>query len=45
MGAGLIGLEVGVGLMERGLSVTIVEMLLKYYHSYSMQICKVGSNI
>lgn len=27
MGAGLIGLEVGVGLMERGLSVTIVEML------------------
>jgi NADH oxidase (H2O2-forming) len=27
MGAGLIGLEVGVGLMERGLKVTIVEML------------------
>jgi len=27
MGAGLIGLEVGVGLIERGLSVTIVEML------------------
>ena len=27
MGAGLIGLEVGVGLMERGLTVTIVEML------------------
>lgn len=27
MGAGLIGLEVGVGLMERGLSVTIVELL------------------
>jgi NADH oxidase (H2O2-forming) len=27
MGAGLIGLELGVGLMERGLSVTIVEML------------------
>jgi len=27
MGAGLIGLEVGVGLMERGLKITIVEML------------------
>jgi NADH oxidase (H2O2-forming) len=27
MGAGLIGLELGVGLMERGLSVTVVEML------------------
>jgi NADH oxidase (H2O2-forming) len=27
MGAGLIGLELGVGLMERGLKVTIVEML------------------
>ena len=27
MGAGLIGLEVGVGLIERGLQVTIVEML------------------
>ena len=27
MGAGLIGLEVGVGLMEKGLKVTIVEML------------------
>jgi NADH oxidase (H2O2-forming) len=27
MGAGLIGLEVGVGLMERGLTVTIVELL------------------
>jgi len=27
MGAGLIGLEVGVALIERGLSVTIVEML------------------
>lgn len=27
MGAGLIGLEVGVGLMERGLKVTLVEML------------------
>ena len=27
MGAGLIGLEVGVGLMERGLKVTILEML------------------
>ena len=27
MGAGLIGLEVGVGLMEQGLKVTIVEML------------------
>jgi NADH oxidase (H2O2-forming) len=27
MGAGLIGLEVGVGLMERGLRVTIVELL------------------
>src|SRR4030066_2565496 len=27
MGAGLIGLETGVGLMERGLKVTIVEML------------------
>jgi NADH oxidase (H2O2-forming) len=27
MGAGLIGLEVGVGLIERGLTVTIVEML------------------
>ncbi|HLN88954.1 MAG TPA: FAD-dependent oxidoreductase, partial [Candidatus Binatia bacterium] len=27
MGAGLIGLEVGVGLIERGLKVTIVEML------------------
>ena len=27
MGAGLIGLEVGVGLMERGLKVTVVEML------------------
>jgi NADH oxidase (H2O2-forming) len=27
MGAGLIGLELGVALMERGLSVTIVEML------------------
>jgi NADH oxidase (H2O2-forming) len=27
MGAGLIGLEVGVGLMERGLTVTVVEML------------------
>jgi NADH oxidase (H2O2-forming) len=27
MGAGLIGLEVGVGLMERGLAVTIVELL------------------
>jgi NADH oxidase (H2O2-forming) len=27
MGAGLIGLEVGVGLMERGLKVIIVEML------------------
>ncbi len=27
MGAGLIGLELGVGLMERGLKVTVVEML------------------
>jgi NADH oxidase (H2O2-forming) len=27
MGAGLIGLEVGVGLMEKGLKVTVVEML------------------
>jgi NADH oxidase (H2O2-forming) len=27
MGAGLIGLELGVGLIERGLKVTIVEML------------------
>jgi NADH oxidase (H2O2-forming) len=27
MGAGLIGLEVGVGLIEQGLTVTIVEML------------------
>jgi NADH oxidase (H2O2-forming) len=27
MGAGLIGLEVGVGLIERGLKVTVVEML------------------
>jgi NADH oxidase (H2O2-forming) len=27
MGAGLIGLELGVGLIERGLQVTIVEML------------------
>ena len=27
MGAGLIGLEVGVGLMEQGLKVTVVEML------------------
>ena len=27
MGAGLIGLEVGVGLLERGLKVTVVEML------------------
>lgn len=27
MGAGLIGLELGVGLMERGLTVTVVEML------------------
>jgi NADH oxidase (H2O2-forming) len=27
MGAGLIGLEVGVALMERGLTVTVVEML------------------
>lgn len=27
MGAGLIGLEVGVGLMERGLQVTLVELL------------------
>ncbi|MDR0372757.1 MAG: FAD-dependent oxidoreductase [Nitrososphaerota archaeon] len=27
MGAGLIGLELGAGLMERGLNVTIVEML------------------
>jgi len=27
MGAGLIGLEVGVGLIERGLKVTLVEML------------------
>ena len=27
MGAGLIGLEVGVGLIEQGLKVTIVEML------------------
>jgi NADH oxidase (H2O2-forming) len=27
MGAGLIGLEVGVALMERGLKVTVVEML------------------
>jgi NADH oxidase (H2O2-forming) len=27
MGAGLIGLEVGVGLMEQGLNVTVVEML------------------
>ena len=27
MGAGLIGLEVGVGLIEKGLKVTIVEML------------------
>jgi len=27
MGAGLIGLELGVGLMERGLQVTVVELL------------------
>ena len=27
MGAGLIGLELGVGLIERGFQVTIVEML------------------
>lgn len=27
MGAGLIGLEVGMGLMEKGLKVTVVEML------------------
>ncbi len=27
MGAGLIGLEVGVGLMEKGLTVTVLEML------------------
>ncbi len=27
MGAGLIGLEVGVGLMERGLNVTMVELM------------------
>ena len=27
MGAGLIGLELGVGLMERGFKVTVVEML------------------
>ena len=38
MGAGLIGLEVGVGLIERGLKVTIVEMLPRFFLNYLMLI-------